>query len=399
MKHKKLADLFVVLCLFGFLAAALAITVAKPKVNWSYYENRLLAQWTTPTAETISDGSFFSDVEPMLQDHAAGRNTLLKLSTLADLYLLNRPVVNQVVAADGMLLHWLAYDTPNPAAISAQAEQMAAQLAAVRDVVEDYGGQYYYTAVPGQYTYFEDSHPDYLNNRAEYTDLVLTNFARAVEEQDIDLIEMGGVFAALGNPPELYSRVDYHYSMGGAYQTYRSIMERINQNREEPLTVLEDDAIRFETLSNSYLGSRSRKLFGLWDCGEKTDVAWPADPIPFTRTDNGAPGDASVYALPGSTWDQVTYSVYMGGDIGETVIDTGRDELPSVLIYGDSFTNPVECLMYYSFNEMRSIDLRHYREMSLADYIRLHQPDVVICIRDYEVLLSSAFNGDAFSVP
>ena len=64
------------------------------------------------------------------------------------------------------------------------------------------------------------------------------------------------------------------------------------------------------------------------------------------------------------------YSLYMGGDVGETVIETGRPDLPSILIYGDSFTNPVECLAYYSFDEMRSIDLRHYKDMTLADYIQ-----------------------------
>ncbi len=56
----------------------------------------------------------------------------------------------------------------------------------------------------------------------------------------------------------------------------------------------------------------------------------------------------------------------------------------------------MECLAYYSFDEMRSIDLRHYREMSLADYIRLHQPDIVVGIRDYEALLSADYNGSPF---
>ena len=87
------------------------------------------------------------------------------------------------------------------------------------------------------------------------------------------------------------------------------------------------------------------------------------------------------------------YSLYMGGDVGETVIETGRPDLPSILIYGDSFTNPVECLAYYSFDEMRSIDLRHYKDMTLA-----YQPDIVVGIRDYEALLSTDFNGSPFQI-
>ena len=105
-----------------------------------------------------------------------------------------------------------------------------------------------------------------------------------------------------------------------------------------------------------------------------------------------------MYALPANGAEEVLYSLYMGGDVGETVIRTNRPKLPSILIYGDSFTNPVECLAYYSFDEMRSLDLRHYREMSLADYIRLHQPDIVVGIRDYEVLLSTDCNGSPFQL-
>ena len=86
----------------------------------------------------------------------------------------------------------------------------------------------------------------------------------------------------------------------------------------------------------------------------------------------------------------------MGGDVAETIIDTGRPSLPSVLIYGDSFTNPVETLLYYSFDTMRSIDLRGYKTMSLTDYIETYKPDIVICIRDYESLLSLDGIGTVF---
>ena len=77
----------------------------------------------------------------------------------------------------------------------------------------------------------------------------------------------------------------------------------------------------------------------------------------------------------------------MGGDIGLTEIDTGREELPSILIYGDSFTNAVECIAYYSFDKMYSIDQRHYTESTLEEFIAQHQPEIVVCIKDYEGLM------------
>ena len=84
----------------------------------------------------------------------------------------------------------------------------------------------------------------------------------------------------------------------------------------------------------------------------------------------------------------------MGGDISETIIQTNRPDKPKILIYGDSFTNAVECVLWYGFDEMRSLDLRYYSEMPLSEYIAAYQPDYVVCIRDYEQLASSDFNGD-----
>ena len=398
MKQKKIANIVLVLAFAGFLAAAMVITLGKPQGGWSYDENRTLAQMEELTPQTLWDGTFANSVEPTLQDHAAGRNTLLKLSAWMDMELFHRPVVNQVIPAEGMLLSWNPYETPDPELIQQQADAMAGQLGALRDVVESYGGKFYYVAVPGQYTYFEETHSDFLNNRATYTDLEIPAFQQAMEEQGVTLIEMGEILAQQGNPPEYYSTVDYHYTFGGAYATYLAILERINQDFDHSLTVLDEDSLVRETLPNPYLGSRARKVFGLWETDEKLEIGLPSQPIPFSRTDNGQEVPATVYTLPGNDTDEVAYAAYMGGDIAETVIDTGRDELPSLLIYGDSFTNPVEGLMYYSFDEMRTIDLRHYKDMTLADYIALYQPDVVVGIRDYESLLSTDYNGSPFEI-
>ena len=87
-----------------------------------------------------------------------------------------------------------------------------------------------------------------------------------------------------------------------------------------------------------------------------------------------------------------TYNLYMGGDFGETILETNRPELPDVLIFGDSFTNPLETLFYTGFDETRSLDLR-YNDVSLLDYVAEHRPDVVLCVRDDTSYLSAEGNG------
>lgn len=141
-------------------------------------------------------------------------------------------------------------------------------------------------------------------------------------------------------------------------------------------------------LSNRYIGSKSREVYDLWPHEERLSIGEVTENIPFRRWDNGAETAASLYTLPESEEEAVFYTAYMGGDIAETVIRTDRSELPNALIVGESFTNPVETLLWASFNETRSLDLRHYSEKSLEAYIEEYRPDVVICLRDDTVFLT-----------
>ena len=51
-------------------------------------------------------------------------------------------------------------------------------------------------------------------------------------------------------------------------------------------------------------------------------------------------------------------------------------------------------LLYASFNETRSVDLRHYTDMTIRAYIDRYQPDVVIYVRDETTYFSTEGNGN-----
>ena len=133
--------------------------------------------------------------------------------------------------------------------------------------------------------------------------------------------------------------------------------------------------------------------YALHPTEDKIEIAYPKEEIPFSRTDNGVPTSAQIYSLPENDKTMVDYTVYMGGDIGETIIETSRPSLRKALIVGDSFTTPLETLLWMSFDETRSLDYRHYSEKNLLDYIKEYQPDVVITVRDESVYLSQEGNG------
>ena len=304
-------------------------------------------------------------------------------------------MVNDIVVTDDALLEQL-YTMPDTADdIARKAADVTADNAALRDQIEAYGGHYCYIAVPCQYAYYEDEYPSYLENRSAYTAAELAALNSAMDAQGITHVDMGPVFDSLGHLPAFSSKVDNHYGLLGAYETYRAAVQALNDAYGLALSFPEEGAdVTFSALPNPYMGSRTRKLLGLRGNEEKLLTAAFREDISFTRFDNGGEVAATVYALPATDTEPLTYELYMGGDIAETVIRTERPSLPNVLIFGDSFTNPVESLAYYSFDELRSVDLRHYTAQSLSDYIAAYKPDVVLCIRDYQSLLSREYNGN-----
>ncbi len=391
---KRSAQVFLTVCFLLVLAAVPALILLKGAgTTASYYENRSLAARPVLTAGSLLDGSYFSGWDAWLTDHVGGRTPLLKLQTFLDMDILRRPVVNGEVVSAGVLLpyyedmRWdLGYLTP-------LAADMADQLAAFDALVEDCGGKFYYVGLPHQSDYFSDRYPGYLSSRAWHVDAMSQVFSAALAERGVTFWDIGADFDAQGHPDRYYSATDHHFTYEGARAAYRAILERINEDAGLGLAVLQDKDLILTELPNPYLGSQNRKLYGLWPDDEALVTGTPVQDIPFTRWDNGTQVPSTLFDLPADDTSAVTYNLYMGGDVAETVIDTGREELPDLLIFGDSFTNPLETLLYASFNVTRCIDLRYYDRMTLAEYVSRYEPDVVLCVRDNTAYFTADGNG------
>ena len=204
---------------------------------------------------------------------------------------------------------------------------------------------------------------------------------KAFAQADIPYLSFYKRFRAEGCPEALYFASDHHYTVYGALAVCQKLLRTVNDRQGLSLHVPAEEDLAFTTLPNPFLGSRNRKLFCLRPMGDALTIAQYRQTVPFRRWDNGTEVAAELFLLPETAEETVSYTVFMGGDKGETVVDTDRPDLPSVLIIGESYTNAMETLLYASFDEMRSIDPRSYQG-SITDYIALHQPEVVIVLRD-----------------
>ena len=384
----------------AFLALLLAVLLAVPawvalrshRETTAYYENRSLVERPALTWASLWDGGFGADFESWYSDHAPGRTALLKLDTAVQMNVLRRPVVNDTVVTENVLLPFMDCEEQAPEEYAQQAADIADGPEKLNAHIEAGGGSFLYIGFPEQRVYFGDQYPDFLASHAAEYAAADGAFAAALAERGVPFLDMGAVYDQLGHPAEFYASVDHHYNYYGAYAAYRAILDALAAEGWE-LPVLTEDDIDFVELPNPYIGSRNRKLYNLWPNEDRAVIGVQREPVAFTRTDNGQPSEKPLFVTPAADDLPATYNLYMGGDFGETVLETNRPDLPDVLIFGDSFTNALETLLYASFDETRILDLRHYTDKSLKDYITEYRPDLVLCIQNDTFYYTTAGNG------
>lgn len=369
------------LALFGLaLAAVPAFTFVRPEKKISYYENRALAEKPALTGENVRTGQYFSGWDTWLSDHIVGRNTILKSYARIQRALPKVEANNIIETGSGALLLMASSEDYDPQEQKEIMDKKTGELKALAGHVQDYGGLFCYVGVPGQRYVYYDEYPEYLSIGRSLVDYCEGRVFDALADTDAVAVNMREVFDATGDAKRYYSALDNHYNYDGVLLTYRTLMKAINERLDTPLKVYEDRDLVFHTEEQEFFGSYSRRICNLQARKEHLVWAEPKEPVPFTREDGHVRVPANTFEQPAPAVS--TYAGYMGGDIGETVIRTGRDDLPSILVFGDSFTNPLEGLLYASCGEFRSLDFRHYDAMTLYEYIDLYQPDIVIAVRD-----------------
>lgn len=382
MKKTTIANAVFLLIFLGAMVAFPLWTVLGPRSTFSSYENRALAAKPQISAEGLLDGSLFGDIDTFLSDRLAWRDGLLTMSTWLDYSLTGKEVVNDQVIAGDVLVPYQGFSKWDLGYVKEQSADMGDRLLTLNNQITNYGGYFLYVGIPEQFSYFRDRYPAHMDSRDWVLEPIQAEFTAALAQRQVPFLDVGLVYDALGRPDDFYSKIDHHYTYAGMLAAYEATMERINADTGLNISYVKEDGLTLTSLPNPYLGSRSRRLCGLWRSNEAVVIGELKNPIPFTRVDNGEVIPSTLYALPTTETEPIGFTTYMGGDISETIIRTDRPELPNALIFGDSFTDPFETVFWTGFNETRSLDLRGYTAKSLEEYIAEYQPDVVICIRD-----------------
>lgn len=351
------------------------------KQTISEFENRNLSTFPNISKTSVLNTTFFNEFEEYISDHFPARNTFLKLNTNLD-FILNKTIVNDIVIVNDTLLPYFSgsIDTYS----RDDFDKMNQTLTTFNDFCINNNIDFIYVGIPEQSSAFKSQYPSFLNDSMYINDDLQADFYDMLAESNINFIDMSIVFA--DNPYKFYSTTDHHYNFFGAYATYIEICDFVNENL---FYMQKYDDIVIKDTRIDFLGSRNRKLLGLFKSSDLLFDYNLISDIKFVRYDNGILVEPTLFDVENNS-----YNYYMGGDKAETILTTNRPELRNLLIIGDSFTNPLETLIYTGFNETRSIDLRYNSDINLHDYILDFSPDLIIYVRDDISFINNDGNGN-----
>ena len=199
MKSKRIANLLFILIFLGFLFVGAAATVLRPKAAVSFYENRALA--AVPAFSRTSPCE--RELVFRLGDLSQGSRRGPGISSEAQH--VSRPVrcppspsSTTSSIAGRELLSFNGYPQVDSAAIAKQSAKMTDSLKSLDTLVRQNGGTFLYVAVPMQSDYLSASYPSYLQSRADYSNIVRTQFKADMAARGVSVVDMGDVFDAAG---------------------------------------------------------------------------------------------------------------------------------------------------------------------------------------------------------
>ncbi len=344
----------------------------------SEVENRALSQMPLPDRTSVLDGTFGRAYEQYSLDQFAFREQALSryFGIENDLGVKERNGFINAGSSFYFEVPRIFRELPSKQYLLDYSSSRADVLEILQSAGNPEGTAVISLQIPHKTDFYYDKYPVLYPYNREYYTAMQEALDRRIMEQGIALLDVAPVMEEKRDE-YLYFRSDNHYTFRGAYYTYRALLDYINENFGESLKFPDWDDCEYFREKGRFVGSYLRK-FG--DDGRPTEdyleYVMPYDMPEYKRYENGKESKLNILNMASSG-----YTRFMGGDKANTVIVTDRPELPSILYIGHSYSNALELLSIYSFNEMHSIDPRYY-DGNLSEYIRTHDIDYVVVLRN-----------------
>lgn len=392
---KKKIQILTVVAFVGLLSFLGFMTLAKQQQEFSNLEQRTLAQRPVPSLETITDGTFTWEFESFFKDQFYKRINMSKYYYWTQIKMQKSVVSNVLVGDDG----WISY-VPGFDKSQELIDQSIEQVNKLNEFAAENNIALYLSINPYKdltLNHIFPYHPA-SNVGFEIKEEVLSGL-----DQNLSIIDNATYFKETFSEEELkkmFFKTDHHWNYLGAFEAYTNLINELHENHPEIPEALTSDELKelCAPQENSYfVGSQNRSvLLALSLEGEALCTYTVADPSIFSEVYKIGVDGERVDGIENIFHTTITqFEQQYGGltcwDIPEVVFKMKNPPNDiKALIIKDSYTNAMQPYIAAHFAETRILDMRHYKDLSVEEYIKENDINLVILSHN-ETMIGDTF--------
>lgn len=359
----------------GFITIT-GIGTLNNKNQTSEAENRTLTTFPEFDLSQLSDSTYLDSISTAVADQLEWRSNFVKLYFAFNKNILNQTYIGSVVMGKDEVLFNGPIQITNYETYKENIKKGAKLINDVNEVARQYGTKLIVLNIPRKDYVLKDYLPSYYPDVTEQY-LECLEIEKSSLSDDISVIDAYSLFMEnMEKDNSLYYFYnDHHINAIGNDLILSEIMKIVNAEYPQ---VEQYRLNQYDILYKQVSGSFNKKIAMAANAPDEVLNLVPKGwDIEYTRYDNGELSETPIINA-----DSNTYSgTFMGGNYGETVVETNREELPSIIYCGSSYTNGLEALSVPSFDNMYSLDFRNNTtDNTLVDYIKQWQPEYVVLI-------------------
>ena len=341
--------------IFGFGIAHFIL----PDKYFSEQENRYLAQFKAPTADTLRSGKFMEDFEDYITDQFPLRDRWIQIKALSERALGKQENNGVYFGTDGQTL-FARYAAPSQ-------EELEKRIGYVNKLADNLNVPVYFSLVPDKSYAWADRLPA---NAPNVDDGWTNETAKSLISRRVHYIDLYGAL----HGDDMFYRTDHHWTTMGAYQGYAALAAAMNGSATvldyEPTLV--SDSFYGTTYSSSGAGWIRPDEMYTWvpEGGVNGQVA-------VLRYPEGEPIEGSLYDLS-KLEIKDKYSMFLGGNQPLCFI-ANPEGAGNLLVIRDSYSDSLAPFLSLDYQTIHLFDLR-YSNMSIKQYVTANKIDQVLVL-------------------
>ena len=352
----------------------------------SELEGRTLEKRPDLNMETLTSGDYFSRFEDYYNDNFPLRDQWIEANSSVSHHVFGQRLFKGAfISEDGYMISPLAPENPEESIkrVNTKINEFAADLKK-KDI------PVYFALAPSKTTVMEHQLPDYMESNANnLSDELSKGFSDTV-----NFLDLRSAIESHMNEKDMYFYTDHHWKPKAAYYAYSAIIENLGDEFTDIGQPLSMSAYSWVEDTTPFYGSEARKVcksnVSKVDTITITEKKAEEKPLEISYRGKSNQPLFNMEILKKEDVYTNRYVSYFSGDVPEGIIrNPNMKNGKKVLILKDSYANAMIQFLLSHFEETRILDLRHYKHMSVKDYIDKNDIDAVVFVHNINSILTT----------